>query len=62
MNLGKLREFFVQNRPRKENIFHFLHRCHGFREMSKIQLPWENWCTSEVTLGKSRFRLAWLAK
>ena len=62
MNLGKLREVFVQNRPRKKTVLHFLHRCHGFRETSKIQLPQENWCTSEVTLGKSIFILAWLAK
>ena len=36
MNFGKLREVFVHNMPRKKNLFHFLHRCHGLREMSKI--------------------------
>jgi len=42
MNLGKMREIFVQNRPRKKMLLHFLHKFHGFREMSKIQLPQEN--------------------
>jgi len=42
MNLEKLREVFVHNRPRKKKIIHFLHRFHGFEEMSKIQLPREN--------------------
>jgi len=42
MNLEKVSEVFVQNRPRKKHLLHFLHRCHGFREMSKIQLPQEN--------------------
>ena len=37
MNFRKLREVFVQNMPRKKNLLHFLHRCHGFREMSKLQ-------------------------
>ena len=36
MNFGKLREVFVHNMPRKKNLLHFLHRCHGLREMSKI--------------------------
>ena len=36
MNFSKLREVFVQNMPRKKNLFHFLHRYHGLREMSKI--------------------------
>ena len=36
MNFGKLREVFVHNMPKKKNLFHFLHRCHGLREMSKI--------------------------
>jgi len=35
MNLGKLREFFFQNRPKKKNLLQFLHRCHGLGEMSK---------------------------
>jgi len=34
MNLEKFREVFVQNRARKKNGIHFLHRFHGFREMS----------------------------
>ena len=38
MNFGKLREVFVQNMPKKKNLLHFLHRCHGFREMSKIPI------------------------
>ena len=25
--------------PKKKNLLHFFHRCHGFREMSKIQSP-----------------------
>ena len=25
--------------PKKEKILHFLHKCHGFREMSKLQSP-----------------------
>ena len=37
MNFGKLREIFVNNVPKKKNLLHFLHRCHGFREMSKLQ-------------------------
>ena len=37
MNFGKLREVFVQNMPRKKNLLQILHRCHGFREMEKIQ-------------------------
>ena len=36
MNFSKLTEVFVHNIPRKKNLFHFLHRCHGLREMSKI--------------------------
>ena len=36
MNFGKLREVFVHNMPKKKNLLHFLHRCHGLREMSKI--------------------------
>ena len=39
MNFGKLREVFVQNIPKKKNLLHFLHMCHGFREMSKLQSP-----------------------
>ena len=39
MNFGKLREVFVHNMPKKKNLLHFLHRCHGFREMSKLQSP-----------------------
>ena len=39
MNLGNLREVFVHNMPKKKNLLHFLHRCHGFREMSKLQSP-----------------------
>jgi len=61
MNFEKLRKFFFQKRPRNKNLLHVLHRCHGFREMSKIKLRWENGCTFEVTLGKSSFLLAWLA-
>ena len=38
MNFGKLREVFVHNMPKKKNL-HFLHRCHGFREMSELQSP-----------------------
>ena len=37
MNFGNLREVFVHNMPNKKNLLHCLHRCHGFREMSKIQ-------------------------
>jgi len=42
MKFGKLREVFVQNMPRNKNLFHSLHRYHGFEEMSKIPLPQEN--------------------
>ena len=42
MNFWKLREVIVHNMPRKKNLLHFLHRCHGLREMSKIQSPQEN--------------------
>jgi len=38
----KPREYFVQNRSGKKNHFPVLHKCHCFREMSKIQLPREN--------------------
>jgi len=41
-NLTKLREIFVHNRPKKKKLLHFLHRCHGFREMLKIQLLQES--------------------
>ena len=37
MNLGKLREVFVQNMPKNKNLLHFFQRCHGCREMSKLQ-------------------------
>ena len=36
MNFANLREGFVHNMPKKKNLLHFLHRCHGLREMSKI--------------------------
>ena len=36
MNFSKPREVFVHNMPRKKNLLHFFHRCHGFKEMSKI--------------------------
>ena len=36
MNLKKVRDFFVHNRSKKKKILHILHKCHGFREMSKI--------------------------
>jgi len=62
MNFENVRAVFFHNRPRKKNLLHFLHRCHGFREISKIQFPQEGCCTSGVALGKIRFLLAWLAK
>ena len=55
MNFGKLREVFVRNMPRKKNLFHFLHRYHGFEEMSKISLPQENWMHLWSDLGKIKF-------
>jgi len=36
MYFGKLREVFVHNMPKNKNLLHFMHRCHGFKEMSKI--------------------------
>ena len=39
MHFGKLREVFVHNMPKKKNLLHFLHKCHGFRQMSKLQSP-----------------------
>ena len=36
MNFAKLGEVFIRNIPWKKNLLHFLHKCHGFREMSKI--------------------------
>jgi len=39
MNFGNMREVFVHKFPRKKNLLHFLHKCHGFKEMSKIQSP-----------------------
>ena len=32
-----MREVFVHNVPKKKNLLHFLHRCHGFIETSKLQ-------------------------
>jgi len=36
INLENMRDFFVHNRPSKKNLLEFLHKFHGFREMSKI--------------------------
>ena len=55
MNFGKLREGFVQNMPRKKNLLHFFHRCHGLREMSRILLPQENQRHLWSDLGKIKF-------
>jgi len=62
MNLEKVKEAFVENIPRKKNLLHILHKCHGFREMSKIQLPQEGCCTSGVTSVKLIFLLEGMAK
>jgi len=55
MNFEKLREVFSKNMPRKKNLLHFLHRCHGFREMSRIPLPQENQRHLWSDLGKFKF-------
>jgi len=55
MNFANLREVFVQNMPRKRNLLHFFHRCHGLREMSRIPLPQENQKHLWSDLGKIKF-------
>jgi len=55
MNFAKLREVFAHSIPRKKNLLHFLHRCHGFREMSRIPLPQENQRHLWSDLGKFKF-------
>ena len=52
INLENVREVFVHNRAKKKKILHFLHRYHGLRSMSKIQVSQEKFYTSGVTLGK----------
>ena len=50
-----MREVFVQNMPNNKNLLHFLYRCHGLREMSRILLPQENQRHLWSDLGKIKF-------
>jgi len=41
-NFIRVKEVFLNNRPRNKNLLHFIQRCYYLREMTNIHLVWES--------------------